>query len=110
MNRLARLVFHVRGALIRREIAALQRHQLKVRRELLARPHVPSAHLVPGDPIDGARRRTLGDAAVGALWFRLAVLVVTFAAGVLFADVAIPSGTTKAASHACGIEYETPQQ
>jgi hypothetical protein len=108
MNRLARLVFRVRGALIRREIAALQRHQSKVRRALLARPHVPSAHLVPGSPVGARARRD--DAAVGALWFRLAVLVVTFAAGVLFADIAMPPRTTKTAPHACGAEYETPQQ
>jgi hypothetical protein len=110
MNRLAHLVFRLRGALIRREIAALQRHQLKVRRELLGRPHVPSAHLVPGYPGDAVRRRRLDDAAVGALWFRVAALVVTFAAGVLFADIAIPSHASTAVPHACGTEYVTPQQ
>ena len=110
MSRLASLVFRVRGALIRREIAALQRHQLRVRRELLGRPHMPSAHLVPGYQVGAEHRRPLEDAAAGALWFRLAVLVVTFAAGVLFADVAIPSRASTAAPHACVTEYETPQQ
>jgi hypothetical protein len=110
MNRLQHLVFRVRGAMIRWEIAALQRRQLKAQRRFISRPHVPSAYLVADYPIYS---EPLEDAAATVLWFRVALLVVAFAAGVLFADVArstAPAEDTRANGVVCSAEYETPQQ
>lgn len=70
MNRIHALVFALRGARIRRQLAALQR-----RADL--RPYAPSHHLVPCYPLDPVTV----PADRLAPWFVVAAVVAAFLAG-----------------------------
>lgn len=78
MNRLHALVFALRGAWIRRQLAALQR-----RANL--RPHAPSEYLVPSYPLDPAVAPAQHLAGLLAPWFFVGALVLSFLAGCLAA-------------------------
>jgi hypothetical protein len=107
MSRLQQLMFRIRGELIHREIEALQRRQLKMKRQLMSRPHVPSAHLVQGYPAGEAPLQGRQKEASTVLWFRVVALVVAFAAGTMFAVMVEPTASTHLL---CSTEYETPQE
>ena len=90
MNRLHALRFAVRGALIRRQLARLER-------SITARPHVPSAHLVPCYPRDPVHAPE--DVHPGRLapWLCVAALGTAFLAGCLAAADSRPAPVDAAA-------------
>jgi hypothetical protein len=76
MSRLHSLAFIVRGALLNRELDAL-------RRRAGLRPHVPSAYLVPGYPLDPV----VAPGSMLAPWgFVIAILVAFTVGGLVEAE------------------------
>lgn len=101
------------GVLSRLQGAALYRHQVKVQRRILCRPHVPSTYLVAGYPADANLLQVLEEAEATEPWFRVVLLVLAFAAGVLVASIllqAAPSARLESNDLVCSTVYAPPQQ
>lgn len=74
MNRVHALLFALRGALIRRQLARLKH-------SVTARPHAASAHLVPCYPRDPMHAPVDHQPGRLAPWFCIAALITAFLAG-----------------------------
>lgn len=108
MSRLHDLAIAVRAKILHREIEALKR---RAQRRMLNRRHVPSAYLVPGYPGIDASVQTFAEPVAAVLWFRVALLLVVFGAGVLFADVVRPAAPAAApADLVCPLPNDFSQQ